>query len=92
MRKTVLVATSCVFLVAQAFAAPPPKVSICHFDEEEAAWVSITISEQGAAAHMRNHDDALPGAATAVSGTALDADCAAGAVAPEELQAGQPAA
>jgi hypothetical protein len=86
MRKTVLLATSCVFLMAQAFAAPKPKVSICHFDEEEGAWVSLSISEQGAEAHLRNHDDGAPGAATAVTGTQLDANCAAGAVAPEEPQ------
>lgn len=84
MRKTVLVATSCVFLVAQAFAEPKPKVAVCHFDEEEGAWVSISISEQGAAAHLSHHDDAAPGAVTAQTGTQLDASCAVGAAAPEE--------
>ena len=90
MRRTVLVATSCVFLVAQAFAEPAPKVSICHFDEEEAAWLAISISEQGAAAHMRNHDDALPGATTAITGTPLDEACAAGAAAPDQPAPEQP--
>lgn len=85
-KKTVLFATSCVFLMTQAAAQPAPKVSICHFDEDEAAWVAITISEHGAAAHMRNHDDGLPGATTAVSGTPLDANCVAGAVASEQFE------
>jgi hypothetical protein len=70
--------------MAQALAQPRPKVSICHFDEEEGAWVSISISEQGAAAHMRNHDDGAPGGVTVASGTQLDANCAVGAAAPED--------
>jgi len=89
MRKTVLVATSCVFLAIEALAEPASKVSLCHFDEEEGAWVAISISEQGATAHMRNHDDAWPGTATAVTGTQLDATCAAGAAAPEQPTADQ---
>ncbi len=84
MKKAALVASSCVFLMAQAFAEPKPKVSLCHFDDEEGAWVSISISEQGAAAHLRNHDDGAPGGTTAQTGTLLDADCAVAVAAPEE--------
>jgi len=83
MKKTVLAAASCLFLVAQAFAAPKPKVSICHFDEEEGAWLAISISENAAEAHLRNHDDGVPGATTVQSGTQLDADCVAAAVVEE---------
>lgn len=87
MKKSVLALTSCILISMQAFSAPKPKVAICHFDEEEAAWVAISISEQGAAAHLRNHDDGAPGAATAVTGTQLDANCAAAAaVEPDPAQ------
>jgi hypothetical protein len=76
--------------MAQAFAEPAPKVSICHFDEEEGAWLAISISAQGASAHLRNHDDGLPGATTAVTGTQLDAACAVGAPAPEQPASEEP--
>lgn len=85
MKMSVLAVSSCILLVAQAFAEPAPKVDICHFDEEEGAWVAISISENGAAAHMRNHDDAAPGGATVVSGTQLDAACQAAVVVEEPV-------
>lgn len=85
-KRTILAATSSIFLMAQVFAAPKPKVSICHFDEEEGTWVAISISENGARAHLRNHDDGAPGATAAQSGTQLDAACVPVAVVEEEVQ------
>jgi hypothetical protein len=83
MKLAVVAATSCIFLVAQAFAEPKPKVSICHLDEEEGTWVTLSISENGAAAHLRNHDDGAPEGVTSQSGTQLDANCAAAVEQPQ---------
>jgi|GEM_PF-3785189 len=75
MRKNFSLLIPGLFLMTQAFADPKPKASLCHFDDEEGAWVAIQISENALQAHMKNHDDAAPGGATAQSGTQLDAAC-----------------
>jgi hypothetical protein len=57
-------------------AAPPPKVEVCHFQEETGTWKRLSIGAPALRAHLRNHDDALPGGVTVQSDTPLDADCA----------------
>lgn len=62
--------------VSQSTATPPPpKDTICHFEEEEGTWKQISVGGNASEAHIANHDDALPGGMTTQTGTQLDADC-----------------
>lgn len=79
MKRLIYLALPAMLLVSTAFAAPKAKTSICHFDEELGLWVPISIPDKAASAHLSKHDDAAPGAVTAVSGTQLDANCEAAA-------------
>jgi hypothetical protein len=61
--------------VGTSTAAPSAKVGICHFQEDEGAWTKISVGGDAPAAHLANHDDAVPGGITSVTNTQLDADC-----------------
>jgi hypothetical protein len=61
--------------IGTASAAPPPKVDVCHFDEETGAWKKLSIAGPASSAHLAHHDDAVPGGTTSVTGTQLGADC-----------------
>jgi hypothetical protein len=51
------------------------KVDICHFQPEQGSWKLLSVGQPAAEAHLRNHDDALPGGTTSQTGTVLDAEC-----------------
>ena len=61
--------------VSTSTAAQPSKAAICHFEEGEGAWEKICIDGKAPAAHIANHDDAIPGTATSKTGTLLSASC-----------------
>ena len=61
--------------VGTSTADPPAKVDICHFQEDEGTWTKISVGGNAPAAHLANHDDAVPGGITSTTGTHLDADC-----------------
>lgn len=61
--------------VGTATAAPPPKVDICHFQEEEGTWKKISVGGDAFTLHLANHDDAVPGGTTSTTDTQLDAEC-----------------
>ena len=44
-----------------ALAAPQPKVTICHVNQETGEEKTITVGAPGAAAHLKNHPDDKPG-------------------------------
>lgn len=48
-------------LVSSSFAAPAPKVAICHYDGT-GAYNVISVGAPAVAAHLSNHGDAYPGA------------------------------
>jgi hypothetical protein len=76
MKKLLLTAaTLCTLGLSSAVAYAEAQVDLCHYSEEEAIWVLITISENAVPAHLRNHDDAYPGGVTP-SGVTLDENCA----------------
>jgi hypothetical protein len=50
-------------------------VDICHFQEETDSWKLLSLPQPVVAAHLENHDDALPGGTTSQTGTLLDANC-----------------
>lgn len=60
--------------VGTSTAAPPPKVDICHFQEDEGTWKKISVGGNARTAHFANHDDVDPNGTTS-TGTQLDADC-----------------
>jgi hypothetical protein len=51
------------------------KVDICHFQPGQGSWNLLSVDQSAADAHLKNHDDALPGGTTSQTGTLLDADC-----------------
>ena len=51
------------------------KVAVCHYQPDNAAWKLISVGGTASDAHLQNHDDALPGGVTGITGTALDANC-----------------
>ena len=53
------------------------KVDVCHWSEEDGSWKKLSIGEPALAAHLRNHDDAVPGGVTAGTSTQLDEECQA---------------
>lgn len=72
-----------VLTVVVTAAAPPPqkaeKVNVCHWSEDEGSWNKLSIGAPALAAHLRNHDDAVPGGTTSQTSTQLDDDCQAAA-------------
>lgn len=63
-------------MIYAATASAGGKTAICHYSEEEGSWKSVSIGDKAAVAHMNNHDDAVPGGYTTMSGTNLDEECA----------------
>jgi hypothetical protein len=50
------------------------KTAICHFDETAGRWTLISAPASALQAHLRQHDDALPGGTTP-GGVVLGAGC-----------------
>jgi hypothetical protein len=50
-------------------------VEICHFQPGKGSWKLLSVGQSAVDAHLRNHDDALPGGTTSQTGTRLNADC-----------------
>jgi len=76
MNKMILVSLACMVVSSSAQAAPKPKVTICHFDEESDTFVKLSLAQNAADKHLAKHDDGLPDGLTAESQTQLDANCA----------------
>ena len=51
------------------------KTNVCHFQELEGDWKLISIGNPAVAAHLKNHDDALPGGVTSQTLTQLSDQC-----------------
>jgi len=64
--------------VTNAMAAAPPKTDICHFQPENGTWKKLSVGGNAPAAHLKNHDDALPGGTTTETGTRLASSCVQG--------------
>lgn len=86
MKSTCFLFLAATLCSAQALAAPPEKVAICHFSVDSGTWSAISIAAPAVDAHLRNHDDAIlvagVGGTTSQTGTALDANCVPVVVAP----------
>lgn len=66
---------------AAAFSAGQGRDSteICHFQPDQGRWKRLSVGTAAGAAHLGNHDDAVPGGTTSQTGTALDDRCQPGA-------------
>jgi hypothetical protein len=51
------------------------KVEICHFQRGQGSWKLLSVGQSAVDAHLKNHDDAIPGGTTSQTGTMLDEDC-----------------
>ena len=51
------------------------KGEICHFQPGQGSWKLLSVGQSAVNAHLKNHDDAIPGGTTSQTGTMLDADC-----------------
>ena len=63
--------------VTNAMAAAPPKTDVCHFQPENGTWKKLSVGGNAPAAHLKNHDDTLPGGVTTQTGTQLNGNCEA---------------
>ena len=52
------------------------KAAVCHFQTDKGTWKRLAVAKSALKNHLKNHDDAVPGDATTMTGTVLDAACA----------------
>ena len=61
--------------VTTAKADKSDKAPLCHYQEEMGTWKLLVLPSEAAGSHFANHDDAVPGGTSAITGTALDDEC-----------------
>ena len=75
IQKVIIAFVALVTTTSQAFAGSSSNASICHWQDYNAIWKLITVSENAVEKHLSIHDDSLPGGVTSFTGIELDENC-----------------